>query len=146
MLSHPEVDRADPPWQRAQRCARRTTPAERKPDLSLRDGCPRTRGAPRIKRACHRALLWLATLWLMAAPAFAQSAGALVRGRVSDETGGALPGVTVELRPQAGAPAVTGTDAGGNYAFSGVAPCTCQLPFSLINFAATTQRGLNVAA
>jgi len=36
-------------------------------------------------------------LLVISVPAFAQSGGAHVKGRVTDETGGALPGVTVEL-------------------------------------------------
>ena len=89
--------------------------------------------------------LWLVTLLLVALPAFAQAQGAPLRGHVTDETGGGLPGVTVELRGQAGTPAETITDAGGDYAFAGIPPCPCQLTFSLINFASITQRGLTIA-
>ena len=89
--------------------------------------------------------LWFVTLLLVALPAFAQAQGAPLRGHVTDETGGGLPGVTVELRGQAGTPAETITDAGGDYAFAGIPPCPCQLTFSLINFASITQRGLTIA-
>jgi len=54
--------------------------------------------------------LWLVTLLLVALPAVAQAQGAPLRGHVTDETGGGLPGVTVELRGQAGTPAETITD------------------------------------
>ena len=84
-------------------------------------------------------------LGLIAPSAFAQSDGARVHGRVTDETGSALPGVTVELRGQGGTPAITVTDAAGAYAVGPLPPCPCQLTFSLINFASITHRGLNPA-
>lgn len=57
-------------------------------------------------------------------------------GRVTDETGGALPGVTVQLRPDNGTSSETVTAASGDYAFENVAPGRYQLSFTLINFAA----------
>ena len=54
--------------------------------LSLHDDC---------MKLVQAIPLWLLILCV---PAFAQSGGgAHVKGRVTDETGGALPGVTVEL-------------------------------------------------
>ena len=45
----------------------------------------------------------IAGLWFIASAASAQTAGAKVSGRVTDATGGALPGATVSLRrPSAG--------------------------------------------
>ena len=52
-----------------------------------------------------------------------------------DETGGALPGVTVELRGGAGVPRLTSTDARGGYTFEAVTPGRNQVTFTLINFA-----------
>jgi len=49
----------------------------------------------------------------------AQPAGRIA-GRVTDETGGALPGVTVELRSAGGSPLETITAAGSDYAFENV--------------------------
>jgi len=76
-------------------------------------------------------------LWL-AGVVFAQTTGR-VAGRVSDETGAALPGVTVELRadgdPTAASGATAVTSASGDYAFEAVAPGRYQVTFSLINFA-----------
>ena len=53
--------------------------------------------------------------WLVAVNAGAQT-GASLSGRITDETGGVLPGVTVELRG-AGEPLVAVTDAEGRYSF-----------------------------
>ncbi len=58
-------------------------------------------------------------LLLMAAVGTAQAAE--LAGTVRDETGGALPGVSVELRTTAGSPQTTATDGQGRYRFD-VAP------------------------
>ena len=58
-----------------------------------------------------------------------------VAGTIRDETGGVLPGVTVELRPAAGAPRVAVTDAQGAFRFDRIAPGRYQASFTLINFA-----------
>ena len=88
----------------------------------------------------------LALCLAVSTSAVAQPATGQVRGRITDETGGALPGVTVELRGTAGEPVVTVTDGIGSYAFAGVAPGTYQLAYSLINFGSVTHRDLAVAA
>jgi len=49
---------------------------------------------------------------------------ATVNGVVRDQTGGALPGVTVELTAGRGAPFVASTDASGRYRFDRVPPGT----------------------
>jgi hypothetical protein len=54
--------------------------------------------------------------WLAAAGATAQT-GTTVSGRVIDETGGVLPGVTVELRGSPD-PLMDVTDAEGRYSFA----------------------------
>ncbi len=91
--------------------------------------------------------LLVVVLALACGPAYAQSQGGQIRGRITDETGGALPGVTVELRGMAGGePAVAVTDATGDYSFADVTPGTYQLSFSMINFASVTHRNLNVTA
>jgi hypothetical protein len=76
--------------------------------------------------------------------ASAQGAGT-VTGTVTDETGGVLPGVTVNLTP-AGAPAAleTVTDETGVYRFDGVPTGAGELTFRLINFS-TVRRMLTVA-
>jgi hypothetical protein len=64
---------------------------------------------------------------------------------VIDETGGALPGVTVELLPVSGSALETVTDRSGEYAFEHLASGRYDLSFRLINFASQTRRGLTVA-
>jgi outer membrane receptor protein involved in Fe transport len=73
------------------------------------------------------------------------AAGQSITGVVRDETGGALPGVTVEAHDHGGA-AVTSvaTDGRGNYRLQ-LSPGQYVLNFSLINFA-TVKRSIAVAA
>ena len=80
----------------------------------------------------------LVLLACLAAGASAQPVEGRVRGRVTDETGGALPGVTVELRGAAGSSLETVTAASGEYAFETLAAGRYQLSFALINFASLT--------
>ena len=82
--------------------------------------------------------------WLVSVNAWAQTGGN-VTGRVTDETGGALPGVTVELRGT-GTPLEGVTDSEGRYVFENVAPGTYQLSIRLINFADVNHSNLTVAA
>ena len=70
----------------------------------------------------------LAILAALHGSALAQAAGGQLRGRVTDETAGVLPGVTVELRAESNAPpSVAVTTMAGEYAFDGLAPGTYQL-------------------
>jgi len=83
---------------------------------------------------------------LIATVGLAQSGGS-VAGRVTDETGGALPGVTIELRSAAGAaPAHAVTNAAGEYSFEHLPPGGYAVSFTLINFASVTRRDVNVEA
>lgn len=66
-----------------------------------------------------------------------------VVGIVKDETGGALPGVSVELRRGTEANRVTATGADGRYRFDAVAPGSLQVSFQLPNFA-SVRRGVIV--
>jgi outer membrane receptor protein involved in Fe transport len=88
----------------------------------------------------------LLLLLAIAVPAFAQSGGGThVKGRVTDETGGALPGVTVELLGGS-EPREAVTDAQGSYDFDNVPAGTYQLSMRLINFAAVNHKDLKVSA
>ena len=81
--------------------------------------------------------------WLCVVSAYAQADGAIA-GVVRDETGGVLPGVSVDL--QSGAKRLaTLTDRAGTYRFEHVAPGLAILTFRLINFTAV-RRGVTVAA
>jgi len=93
-----------------------------------------------------RTLLAAILLLLAVTPSWAQSGTGRVEGRITDETGGALPGVNVELRGTDGQPALQVTDAAGHYAFDGVVPGTYQVTYSLINFGSVTHRDLKVTA
>ena len=66
-------------------------------------------------------------------------------GTVRDETGGVLPGVSVELRGSGGPPSTAVTTAQGDYRFEPVVPGAYQVSFMLINFA-TARRGVTVPA
>jgi iron complex outermembrane receptor protein len=79
---------------------------------------------------------------LVSAPAGAQSG--TVTGTVTDETGGVLPGVGVDLRSVASGAlleSVTGMD--GGYRFENVPAGAAELTFRLINFS-TVRRDITV--
>jgi hypothetical protein len=65
-----------------------------------------------------------------------------IAGTASDTTGGALPGVTVELRAAGVVAAVTQTDRRGRYAFDAVGAGEFDVAFSLINFAPLVRHGV----
>jgi hypothetical protein len=72
-------------------------------------------------------------LLAFASPVTAQEPGS-VTGRVIDQTGGTLPGVTVEVSIRGGAPTTTTTDMDGRYRLEAVAGPTADLTFRLLNF------------
>jgi hypothetical protein len=74
-----------------------------------------------------------------------QASAADVVGTVRDETGGALPGVTVELSAAGGPVRTVQTGPDGAYRFDGVAPGPVDLSFSLVNFG-TARRQVSVPA
>ena len=69
-----------------------------------------------------------------------------LRGRVADETGGALPGVTVGLKAESAPQLETVTDEAGEYSFHNVLPGQYQLTFSLINFAPLVRRDVKMGS
>jgi hypothetical protein len=92
-----------------------------------------------------RSVSVVALLLLSYQEAWAQGTGS-VTGTVSDETGGVLPGVNVELTPAgAGMPMEGVTDGEGKYRFENVPSGTAELIIRLINFS-TIRRNLNVTA
>jgi hypothetical protein len=77
--------------------------------------------------------------------AWAQATGA-VTGTVADDTGGVLPGVTVQLQPSGAQVALeTVTDGSGAYRFDAVPVGPAELTVRLINFS-TVRRTVNVTA
>ncbi len=78
---------------------------------------------------------------MCAAPGWAAAQGtADLTGKVTDQTGGALPGVAVQLRAPRGGPSrETNSSASGDYTFSGVPPGRYELSFSLINFGSSVR-------
>ncbi len=89
-------------------------------------------------------IVFVVIILALSAPiAFAQTA--TVAGAVRDETGGALPGVRVELQSGTGSARQTESDARGEYRFENVSPGRAQLVFSSINFA-TARRDVTAPA
>ena len=80
---------------------------------------------------------------LVPGAAFAQTA--LLSGTLRDETGGALPGVSVELESGGAARRIAVTDARGVYGFDAVPPGPARVTFILINFA-TARRDATMPA
>src|SRR5947208_6762718 len=86
-----------------------------------------------VKQFCSCACLVLCLFFTSTGSALAAD----VVGSVRDETGGALPGVSVELRTGSAASRLAVTDARGAYAFDSVPPGPAHVTFTLINFAAS---------
>jgi hypothetical protein len=93
-----------------------------------------------------RGLLGLSVLVLTATGALAQRTTGEIIGRVTDDSGAILPGVTVTLRGAgvAGAP-TTVTSEGGIYRFPVLPPGTYELEFALSGFATLKREGIPVA-
>ena len=88
----------------------------------------------KVRQMKHGCALLLMVCW--ATSAAAQTNGRVI-GRVADETGGALPGVTIELRGEGDVAVKQATTAAsGEYVLDNVAAGRYQLSFTLINFAA----------
>lgn len=96
---------------------------------------------PRQSRVVAAIILFVC---LACAPsALAQTSG-IITGKVTDETGGLLPGVTVELRGTATESLVTVTDEAGRFTFDAVVPGSYSLLMTLINFGTVNHRGVEV--
>jgi Carboxypeptidase regulatory-like domain/TonB dependent receptor-like, beta-barrel len=85
---------------------------------------------------------------LAAGPAFAQSVGATtgaLNGKVSDATGGVMPGVTVTIA----SPSMQGirtaiTDADGSYRFPAIPPGEYKITYELEGFSTVVREGIRV--
>jgi len=86
----------------------------------------------------------LSTLVLQLLAAVGTVQAAELVGTVRDETGGSLPGVSVELRTTTGSPETTATDGQGRYRFD-VPAGRYRVEFGLLNFAAA-RRDVDLAA
>ena len=105
--------------------------------------------------AMPRPTVGRAVRWLLAAHLFMAKATALaalpddcsVSGAVRDESGGALPGVTVEVSgPTLASARVAATDRAGAYRVDGHAPGTYDVSFKLINFLGVVRKGIVLEA
>ena len=90
---------------------------------------------------------WLASLLLGSClgsgAAAAQDRNGSIAGRVTDESGSALPGVTVEARAAViAASRVAVTDRAGSYAFADLPAGVYGLSFRLPSFAGVTRGGV----
>ena len=87
--------------------------------------------------------LALAALTLLAPPPAAAQEAPIV-GAVTDETGGALPGVTVEARSAGagGPPLVAVTDGAGRFEFPALGPGAYDLTFALPGFVTAVREGV----
>ena len=90
-------------------------------------------------------LIFTAVLMLLATSMFAQGTGGALVGRVADETGGALPGVTVTATNDAtgvSRSVITGSD--GSYRFSSLPVGTYTVVADLAGFNTTTTKNVSV--
>ncbi len=78
--------------------------------------------------------LALALAGALLAPGLAAAQDGEISGTVTDATGLVLPGVTVEARDAAGSGQVTVSDGAGRFTFSGLAPGTYEVTFTLVGF------------
>ncbi len=103
-------------------------------------------------RPVARVALILSTAWLLllagAAPGAAQSVtSGSVRGRVVDDTGGALPGVTVSLSsPALQSPRTAFTDAEGEYRFPDLPVGEYRMVVELPGFQQYVREGIGLSA
>jgi hypothetical protein len=92
-------------------------------------------------------MLAFAVLAFAVAPSvWAQTTTGVIRGVVTDDSGGVLPGVTVTLKgpATAGTPTTT-TNEAGIYRFPNLAPGVYQITAELTGFSTNTQTGIQVA-
>ncbi len=87
----------------------------------------------------------VAILALSAALAAAQTASGSIAGRATDESGGPLPGVTVEVAgPGLSSARLGSTDASGSYRVDGFPPGLYSVSFRLLDFVGVVRRDVAV--
>src|SRR5215831_17848897 len=97
----------------------------------------------------HRcASLALCAVLFVSASAFGQGGSGSIAGNVKDTTGGALPGVNVEVASPALIEKVrtTVTDGSGNYKITELRPGTYSVTFTLGGFSVVKREGIELSA
>jgi hypothetical protein len=99
-----------------------------------------------MRQARLTSLVCVLALLLMSEAAMAQIVTGALRGTTRDESGGVMPGVTVELSGPAliGGPKVAVTDERGEYRFPGLAPGVYAMTASLSGFQSIRREGIRV--
>ncbi|HYX21322.1 MAG TPA: carboxypeptidase regulatory-like domain-containing protein, partial [Thermoanaerobaculia bacterium] len=97
---------------------------------------------------CGLGFCLLAAAIAAAAPCPAEEpASGSISGTVRDESGAALPGVTVEIaRGGLPSPRVAATARDGTYRVDGLVPASYDVSFKLLNFTTVVRRGVAAAA
>ncbi|MGE3510436.1 MAG: carboxypeptidase regulatory-like domain-containing protein, partial [Vicinamibacterales bacterium] len=97
-----------------------------------------------MRRVCALLVLWLAAIWVT--PALAQRTTGEIVGKIVDDTGGVLPGVTVTLRGAGvpGEPMSVSSEA-GVFRFPLLPPGAYELEYTLEGFATLKQQAIAVA-
>src|SRR5262245_10451277 len=94
-------------------------------------------------------VLWIAVtlVLLLARPSWAQNAGSTIQGTVKDESGGAMPGVTVTVSaPELQVGKITAvTEASGAYRIGDLPAGTYQITFELAGFKTFIQKDFRLA-
>jgi len=87
-----------------------------------------------------------AVVGLLVACALRADAASSLEGKVSDDTGSPLPGVTVEVQgPALPSPGVAVTDADGRFRFDALPAGTYRVVYSLLGFLGVTREGVVVS-
>jgi hypothetical protein len=99
-----------------------------------------------MRMALFRPLFSVLVFLLVASTAPASAQSGRLEGRVTDMTGGVLPGTTVEALPPSGAIIVAISDAAGRYEFDVLSPGRYRVSFRLPNFTTLVKPNVAVEA
>ena len=98
-----------------------------------------------MRSACARRIVFLSLFAVFAIPAYAQQTGAIA-GKVTDTSGGVLPGVTIEARSNVlPTPRVTSTGPNGEYRMPALPPGTYTVKFELTGMQTVSAAGARAA-